>query len=66
VLVNDYKEIFVGRVTSRGHRLTAYVQVLRTYKGSVSGEVVVTTSPTDLLVGSAGFDEGETYIFYSS
>jgi len=64
VLVNGYKEIFVGRVTSVQESGPAQVQVLRAYKGTVSGTVIVT--PNDILSGSGSLHLGETYIFYSS
>lgn len=64
VLVNDYKEIFVGRVTSSQELGSAHVQVLRTYKGSVSGTVIVTLRSFPLSFAS--LHQGETYIFYSN
>lgn len=66
VLVNEYKEIFVGRVISTQKSGRTRVQVLRSYKGIVSGEVTVSLSSTDLVTGGGTFDPGETYIFYSS
>jgi hypothetical protein len=64
VLVNDYKEIFVGRVTSSQELGPAHVQVLRTYKGSVSGTVIVTLR--NLPLSLASLHQGETYVFYSN
>jgi hypothetical protein len=64
VLVNDYKEIFVGRVISSQELGPAHVQVLRTYKGTVSGTVVVTLR--NFPLSFASLHQGETYVFYSS
>lgn len=63
LLVNMYQEVFVGRVTSSQPFGPARVQVQRTYKGSVSGEVVVTLR--NIPLSAAQLDEGETYVFYS-
>jgi hypothetical protein len=60
-LVNSEQEIFVGRViSSMSETGSVRVRVLRTYRGSVSGEIVVAVLPP------RGFQEGETYLFYSS
>lgn len=64
MLVNSYKEIFVGRVTSVSKSGPAQVQILRTYKGDVSGTVIVTLGLIPEIRGS--FQEGETYVFYSN
>ena len=64
VLVNDYKEIFVGRVIASQLFGPARVQILRTYKGAVSGTVTVTLHNFPLSADS--LHQSETYVFYSN
>jgi hypothetical protein len=61
-LVNSEDDIFVGRVISPIDQTGAIrVQVLRVYKGLVSGEIVIDFGPWDVT-----FQTGESYLFYSS
>jgi hypothetical protein len=58
--VNSKADIFVGRVISAMDETgSIHVQVLRTYRGSVSGEIAINAFPRTLGVG-------ETYLFYCS
>jgi hypothetical protein len=60
-LANSEQEIFVGRViSSMDETGSVRVRVLRAFRGSASGEIVVAVLPP------REFREGETYLFYSS
>jgi hypothetical protein len=61
-LVNSDEDIFVGRVVSSMDQTGSIrVQVVRSYRGSASGEIVVSVATLQ-----PELEKGETYLFYAS